>query len=95
MKRIPTAFQLLNHRITVQVIPKSQWPYEQELGWWDPSKNQILLMRQPRSQLRHVFWHEVSHAVLDLMGHSKLSGNEAFVDQMGGLLAQLMDSAEF
>jgi hypothetical protein len=34
------------------------------------------------------------HAVLDAMSH-KLARDEQFVDQVGGLLAQIMDTAEF
>jgi hypothetical protein len=95
VRRIPKSFELLGHTITVKVINKRDWKYDGEWGWWDPGRNEILLVRQPRTQLRHSFWHEAGHAILDLMGHTKLSANEAFVDQLGGLLAQLMDSAEF
>lgn len=96
MRRIPRHFQLLNHRITVRVLSKSEWPakYSDAVGVWDNSRTEILLLRQPRTQLRHCFWHEVTHAVLDMMG-SKLSTNEAFVDAFGGLLAQLNDTTEF
>jgi hypothetical protein len=97
MKRIPSQFNLLNHTITVRVLHKSEWPerYADAVGVWDVSRNEILLLRQPRTQLRHCFWHEVTHAILDMMGKSKLSTNEQFVDAMGGLLAQMMDSTEF
>jgi hypothetical protein len=95
VRRIPKSFGLLGHTITVKIINQKEWKYANEWGWWDPAKNEILLVRQPRTQLRHSFWHEVSHAILDLMGQAKLSANEAFVDQMGGLLAQMMDSTEF
>jgi hypothetical protein len=96
MKRIPRHFQLLNHRITVRVLPKSEWPekYHDAVGVWDNAKCEILLLKQPRTVLRHTFWHEATHALLDMMG-SKLSKNESFVDALGGLLAQLNDSTEF
>lgn len=84
----------MGHTVTVQIISKKDWKYDGEWGWWDPAKNEILLVRQPRTQLRHSFWHEAVHAILDFMGHSKLSANEAFVDQFGGLLAQILDSSE-
>jgi len=82
------------HTITIRVVNKSEWKYEGEWGWWDPSKLEILLCRQPRTQLRHSLWHEVVHAALDLMGEYKLSRDEGFVDRFGGLLAQIMDTAE-
>jgi hypothetical protein len=97
VKRIPRHFSLLNHTITVRVLSKSEWPakYIDAVGVWDNNKNEILLLKQPRTLLRHTFWHEATHALLDMMGQSKLSTNEAFVDSLGGLLAQLMDSSEF
>lgn len=97
MKRIPKQFQLLNHRITVRVLPQSEWPakYSDAVGVWDNNKNEILLLKQPRTLLRHTFWHEATHALLDMMGQTKLSTSESFVDSLGGLLAQLNDSTEF
>ena len=97
MKRIPTTFHLLNHKITVRVLNKNEWPakYADAVGVWDHNKNEILLLKQPRTVLRHTFWHEATHALLDMAGQSKLSTNESFVDAMGGLLAQMMDSTEF
>ena len=97
MKRIPKQFQLLNHRIAVRVLPKSEWPekYNDAVGVWDNNKNEILLLKQPRTLLRHTFWHEATHALLDMTGHTKLSASESFVDSLGGLLAQLNDSTEF
>lgn len=95
MKRIPKTFKLMGHTISVRLVAKKDWKYKDEWGWWDPAKNEILLVKQPRTQLRHSFWHEVTHAMLDMVGQIKLSADERFVDQVGGLLAQIMDSAEF
>ena len=97
MKRIPRHFQLLNHRITVRILPRSEWPakYADAVGVWDNTKNEILLLKQSRTVLRHTFWHEATHALLDMMGQTKLSASESFVDSLGGLLAQLNDSTEF
>jgi hypothetical protein len=94
VKRIPSSFKLMAHTITVHVIPKSEWEYEDSLGFWDPEKNEILLLKQSRSQLRHCFWHEVMHAVLDLMSHRQ-ARDEAFVDQVSGLISQAVDTAEY
>jgi hypothetical protein len=94
MKYIPKSFKLMGHTITVKVISKKEWKYKDEWGWWDPSKNEILLVRQPRTQLSHSFWHECVHAILDMVGQTKLSADERLVDQIGGLLAQIMDTAE-
>jgi Zn-dependent peptidase ImmA (M78 family) len=94
VKKIPSSFKIMAHKITVRVIPKNEWKYDDAVGFWDPEKNEILLLKQPRTQLRHTFWHEVMHAVLDMMSH-KQARDEAFVDQVSGLLSQIMDTAEF
>ena len=94
MKKIPSSFKLMAHTITVYVIPKKDWEYEGDLGFWDPENNEILLLKQPRTQLMHCFWHEVMHAILDLMSHRQ-ARDEAFVDQTSGLLSQVMDTAEY
>ena len=94
MKRIPSSFKIMAHTITVRVIPKGEWKYDDAVGFWDPEKNEILLLKQSRTQLRHTFWHEVMHAVLDMMSH-KQSRDEVFVDQVSGLIYQVMDTAEY
>jgi len=94
VKRIPSSFKIMAHTITVRVVPKNEWKYDDAVGFWDPEKNEILLLKQPRTQLRHTFWHEAMHAVLDMMSH-KQSRDEAFVDQVSGLIYQVMDTAEY
>lgn len=94
MRRIPKTFKLLSHTVNVRIIDKKDWKYKEDLAFWDPDKNEIWIMRQPRTQLRHTFWHEAMHAMLDTLSH-RLARDEQFVDQMGGLLAQMMDTAEF
>lgn len=100
MKRIPKQFKLLGHTITVRVIGQRDWDalcddYDivDAVGCWRHSDYAIVLLRQPRSKLLHTFAHELTHAVLDMM-NDKLSYNEKWVDQFGGLLAQAMDTAE-
>lgn len=94
MRRIPKSFKLMGHTVAVHLVDKKDWKYEDDLGYWDPDKNEIWIMRQTRTQLRHTFWHEVMHAVLDAISH-KLAREEQFVDQVGGLLTQIMDTAEY
>lgn len=93
MKRIPKSFRLMGHTITVTVIPRNRWTFTDCVGFFDPTNNTISLMKQDRSILLHTCWHEITHAILHAMNH-KLYSNEAFVDQMGGLIAQILDSAE-
>jgi hypothetical protein len=93
VRRIPKSFRLLGHTITVHVLPRSRWPHEDCVGLFDPASNHIYVMRQSKSQTAHSFWHEVTHAMLFYMNH-KLYSNEQFVDQLGGLVAQVIASSE-
>jgi hypothetical protein len=100
MKRIPKAFQLMGHTITVRVVSKRDWEaisdvydIEDAVGVWSPSDNAIVLLRQSHPQLMHAFTHELTHAILDMMS-SRLSHDEIFVDTFGGLLAQAIDTAK-
>ena len=93
MKRIPKAFSLMGHRITVQIIHPRDWPHGDCVGLFEPDKNRISLLRQSRTANFHTLWHEASHAMLHVMGH-RLYSNEQFVDTLGGLIAQINDSAE-
>lgn len=99
MRRIPKSFGLLGHTITVRIISKRDWEavaedndLEDAVACWCPQLDLILIQRNSREQMLHAFFHEMTHAVLDMM-NDKLSYNETFVDNFGGLLAQAMDTA--
>lgn len=92
MKSVPRRFQLLNHTIVVKIVPAAD--AGDAYGWWDPDTNEIVLARQPKSMMEHTFWHEAVHAILHMMSHP-LVDDEVFVDQFGGLLAQLSQSAKY
>lgn len=100
MKRIPKTLRLLGHTITVRVVSKRDWEaieeendLEDAVACWTPDIDLILIKRQSKAQMLHAFYHELTHAVLDML-NDKLSFNEQFVDNFGGLLAQAMDTAE-
>jgi hypothetical protein len=101
MRRIPKSLCLLGHTITVRVCSKREWEQlcemsehidEDDFGVWFQSKNLIVIRRTKRSLMWHTFVHELLHAVLDMM-NSPLSYDEAFVDNLSGLLSQALDSA--
>lgn len=95
--RIPRAFQLMGHRITVQRVAKAKWPAElaEAVGYFDPSRMTIgLCLGDSPSTQEQAFWHEAVHAMLYVLG-SPDYGNEQFVDQMGGLIHQAVRSSEF
>lgn len=101
MKRIPKSFQIMAHTITVRVVKKKDWEaltdkyeeLEDSVAWWIAADNLIVILKQSHTQMLHSFYHELSHAVLYYM-NSPLTHDENFVDQMGGLLAQVMDTAK-
>lgn len=78
---------MLGHTVTVEVIPKKQWPYSDCVGIFIPESNKIQVLKQKPDQTLHNFWHEKTHAALYFMNH-KMYSNEAFVDQLAGLFAQ-------
>jgi hypothetical protein len=100
MKRPPKTFQLLGHTLTVKVCSKREWEHYGTLydlsdadAYWSPSDQLILLQRLRRSRQLHDFCHETLHAMLDMMG-SPMSNDEAFVDLLAGLFAQMLETAK-
>jgi hypothetical protein len=105
MKKIPKTFKLFAHTVTVSFISKRLWPavckeaFEDDkdaedcVGFFSPTSNSIFLLRQPKSQLSHSLWHEITHAVLYYLNH-KLYSNEQFVDTVAGCISQVIESAE-
>lgn len=98
--KIPKTLQLLGHTITVRIVSKRDWEtladsydLEDAVAVWLPAINIIAIKRQTRSQMLHCYTHELTHAILDMM-NDKLSHNEVFVDNFGGLLAQAMGTAK-
>lgn len=41
-----------------------------------------------------VLWHELCHAMLDILGYSELSANEEFVDRLGLAIKQVNESLD-
>jgi hypothetical protein len=102
MRRIPKAFQLLGHTYTVRIVSARDWDAlcdevedmdEDDVGYFIPAKNLIVIKRQIRTQMLHTFYHELMHAIYFNM-HINLPHDEQHVDQAGGLLAQAMDTAK-
>ena len=86
----PAEFHILGHTVQIDVIAPKDWPHgESCVGVWNPAENQISLVEQHESGMVHAFCHELVHCTLGFMGH-RLYSNEVFVDQFGGLLAQIL-----
>ncbi len=93
---IPTTVPLMGHTIQVFVIAEQDWPHGADTaGIWIPHQHQIQINDGlDDSNKLHTFFHELLHAALDAMNH-KLSRNEAFVDNLGGLLHQALTGATY
>lgn len=89
---IPATIQLLGHTWAVvlhdgyAIAPDG----DECKGYCDFEKQEIHLNAAlPESLVWHTFFHELLHAVLYYM-NTKLCANEAFVDMVGGLIAQAL-----
>ena len=92
--KLPAECRLLSHTIRIEVIDPHDWPHgENCVGVWMPPENRIELVRQGESGMMHALCHELTHAVLGMM-NSRLYANEVFVDQFGGMLAQILSTLE-
>lgn len=90
-------FKLLGHNFKVYYmkrihLPDGTTPY----GAYFPDLNKIAIATHsptngevlPQEFIDHTFYHELSHAMMFLMSKQDLFQDEAFIDQLGGLLAQ-------
>lgn len=92
---IPAKFKLFGS--TIKVIYKRNLVEKQEAyGMWYPDKNIIYLQQSTRDhklskeQVEQTFIHEATHALLELMGHHKLSQDEIFVSTLSNLIHQFI-----
>ena len=92
MKRIPRQFRVVGHLVKVYVVPPAKWAHADCVAYFDPEKSAIYIKRRSVSLNRQAFWHEAVHAALSAINHP-LYEDEVFVDNLGGLLAQIMESA--
>jgi hypothetical protein len=92
--KIPRSFQLMAHTITVKAIPGDKWRHKDCVGFYNYEKQRIELKDAGTTMPGHIFMHELLHAALSAMGH-KLNNDEAFVDQLSGLLQQAFETAKY
>lgn len=48
-----------------------------------------------KSDIQETFWHELTHAILESMGETKLNNNESFVEDFSLKLSRAIASAKF
>ena len=93
--RIPKRFHLMGHTITVKRIPATRWKAGKAcVGYFDPATLTIAVNSGIAATAQEqTFWHEVTHALFFAL-NSDLYENEQLVDQLGGLLHQVISSME-
>lgn len=82
------------HTIKVKSIPADKWKLPDCVGFYNYEKQQIELKDHGKTMPGHIFYHELTHAILSSMGH-KLNHDEAFVDQFSGLLHQALTTSKY
>lgn len=94
--KIPSSVPLLGHIISVKKVQVKDWKHgDAVVGLWDPMTHAIELRADySGSKMEQTFFHELTHAVLHLMGH-RLAHNEAFVDQFASLMHQALTGARY
>ena len=95
MRVIPKHFDILGQRITVEQLPSFSRDHEC-YGKWIAAKNLIQLQEVDENHspdvILQTFWHEATHAMLDILGYGSWSENEVVVEQLGQCIYQILKS---
>jgi hypothetical protein len=98
--RIPKKFKLLG--TTYKVVWDDQKMANMNLyGLCDYSRSEITLSTKDglnnlsKDKILDTFYHERTHAILDMMNERELSANEKFVDVFSKLLRQAVESEKY
>ena len=95
---IPKSFQLLGQTIKVK-HHKSLYKRHKCHGLWVPMEYTIIIQQSvPGCQLseeyrEQTFYHELTHAILEMTGHEKISARESVVESVSQALYQFMKQA--
>jgi len=98
VKKLPSSLTLFGQTITVEHIDNFV-SLGDRFGDWDIKNNTIRLQAMgqsiPDEICLQAFFHELTHAMLELGGHSDWSSNETFVELMGQLMYQAEKTRKF
>ena len=92
-RQIPRSFELMGHVVVVEVVPPARWVHgEDAIGIFEPQRMRIEIVGGlSHSAEAHTYWHEATHAMLYVLSSEHYS-NEALVDQLGGLIHQIIST---
>ena len=97
--KIPNEYQQFGQ--TIKIVFKEHLISKEDAEGLCCHKNNTItlqnldVLNRPISQLEHTFIHEVLHHALELLGYSKESKDEEFVDRLAGLLHQAVITAVY
>jgi len=97
---IPKSFELFAQTITVE-YRRTLHRSHKAVGLWIPGKNKILLQQRTKTyeitdeQIEQTFLHELTHALLTILGYESLSHDEKLVDLIGNGLHQIIKSVKY
>ena len=93
MRVVPKHFDIMGQRINVEQFPNFSREHEC-YGKWLPARNVIQLQQADENHSNDVvlqtFWHEATHAYLDILGYGEWSSNEVVVEQIGQCIYQIL-----
>lgn len=86
---LPTKFKVLNHDVSVVEVPMIR--DAGRYGDWDPDRNEIRVFTKGMCDdvIVHTYFHELVHCIFERLGYTEDNQDEAKVDQIGGILAQV------
>lgn len=97
---IPKSFELFGQTITVE-YRRTLYKSHKAVGLWIVGKNKILLQQRTNTyeitdeQIEQTFLHELTHALLTVLGYENLSNDEKLVDLIGNGLHQVIKSVKY
>lgn len=91
--QVPSQYQLMGQTITVTVVDADEWDDMTAWGQFNPTTNEIRILRRSEEATAQTYCHELVHTILTAMGH-KLNKDEVFVDLVGSLLHQILTTAK-
>ena len=89
---IPKTFQQRNRKVKVMGMSKSLSEELKRHGDFDTEQYVIRLAPAQRELLESTYFHELAHCILEGTTKPKLSNNEEFVDSLGCMIHQYMQT---
>ena len=97
---IPSSFDLMHRHVRVVVDPLLPSRGQSGEAGYDActiglSSNLFDVRMTNPCNAAEVFWHEAWHHIMNVLGRHELAEDEQLSDQFGGLMAQMMATADW